>query len=196
MGCFAKGCLILLAFAFLLTVAFIGGTYYAWHRIFPTKGMDLPRTTITEEQTQSAEQRWNAFKDAADLRRPARIELTADDINALIGAGDPEWRGRFHVSISENVGRVRISFPMDQSGWLKGHYINAEGRVQPAPDKSPSDAQVTSIVLNGQSVPNDFVQWEFFGWSLRDQIAEWCEEYNLKTFDIQNGRVILETRGE
>lgn len=196
MGCFAKGCLIFLAFAFVLVVAFIAGTYYAWQKVLPTTGIEMPRPAFTEEQVRSVQQRWNEFTRAGDARLAARIELTADEINALINAENPDWKGRVNVAVDGEAGRVRVSIPMDESGWLKGHFINAEGTVQPAVTKDACDAQVTSIVINGNSVPNDVAKWEILGWSLRDGMAGWCADYNLKTFDIRGGKVILETRAD
>ena len=46
MGCFAKGCLILIAFFVLLLLAFIGGTFLAVHYLraeyFPKSAVEVP----------------------------------------------------------------------------------------------------------------------------------------------------------
>src|SRR5438128_1487399 len=135
MGCFAKGCLILIAFFVLLGLAFIGGTFFAVRYLrtayFPTMHVQLPATAATEQEQQLVRARWDSFEKAARTHQPARIEMTADDLNALI-ASEPKLRGKAYVSIDKNVGRLQVSIPLDAVRWLRGHYINAECAVQSA----------------------------------------------------------------
>ena len=198
MGCFAKGCLILIAFFILLGVAFIGGTYLAVRYLrteyFPTTRAPLPATSPSAEAQQDARARWDAFERAARAHQPARIELTADDINALI-ASEPVLRGKAQIAIEGSVAHLQVSVGLDNFRWLRGHYLNAECSVQASPDGDPNQARITQIIVNGQPVSDDVLRWQHGPWSLRSYISSWSNEKNLERFEISNGKVILQTRG-
>ena len=197
MGCFGKGCLILIAFLVVLTVAFVAGTYFAVRYVrntyLPPASVELPLGEVPEEKQQEVRARWYSFERAARAGDAARIELTADDLNALI-ASQPKLRGRAYVSIDENVGRLHLSVPLDGVRLMKGHYINAECSVQSAAGGNPADARVTSIVVNGRPVGEEVLRWQYGKWSVRRYMSYWSEENNLKTFEIQDGKVILESK--
>src|SRR5207244_7772403 len=114
MGCFAKGCLILIAFFIFLGLAFIGGTFFAVRYLrtayFPTTPVQLPTSAAAEQEQQLVRARWDSFEKAAHTHQPARIEMTADDLNALI-ASEPTLRGKPYVSIDGNVARLQVSIP-------------------------------------------------------------------------------------
>jgi hypothetical protein len=205
MGCFAKGCLILIAFFILLGLAFIGGTFFAVRYLrtayFPTTHVQLPTATATEQEQQVVRARWDSFEKAARTHQPARIEMTADDLNALI-ASEPKLRGKAYVSIDKNVGRLQVSIPLDAVRWLRGHYINAECAVQSSVSGDPRDARITSLLINGRSLGEEGLTWHQSWWPLRRYILDWSKENNLwsegndlKTFEIGDGKVILETKG-
>jgi hypothetical protein len=60
---------------------------------------------------------------------------------------------------------------------------------------NPADARVTSIVVNGRPVAEEALRWQYGRWSLRRYISDWADEKNLKTFEVRDGKVILETKG-
>jgi hypothetical protein len=198
MGCFAKGCLILIAFFILLGLAFIGGTFFAVRYLrtayFPTTHVQLPAGAATEQEQQVVRARWDSFEKAARAHEPARIEMTANELNALI-ASEPELRDKAYVSIDNNVGRLQVSIPLDAVRWLRGHYINAECAMQSAVGGNPADARITSIVVNGRPIGEEALRWQYGSWSLRRYLSDWSEKNNLKTFEIGDGKVILETKG-
>ncbi len=197
MGCFTKGCLILIAFCILLGLAFIGGTFYAVHYLrtayFPKTSVLLPAVTASEQEQQLARAHWHSFERAARAHAPAHIEMTADELNALI-ASEPKLRGKAFVTIEDNVGHLRVSVPLEEVRWLRGHYINAECTVQSAVGGRPADARITSIIVNGKPVAEEGLNWRG-PWSFRRYIEEWTETNDLKRFEIENGKVILETKG-
>jgi hypothetical protein len=197
LGCFAKGCLILVVFFILLAAAFVGGTYFAMRYLrseyFPTTHLQLPARATTEEEEETVRARWDAFEKAARAHKPARIELTADDLNTLI-ASEPKLRGNAFVSIESNVARLQLSLPLGEARWLKGHYLNAECAVQSAPDGDPAEARFTAIVINGRPVGDDVLTWRFGPRSFRHYISDWSDEKDLRTFQIADDKVILETK--
>jgi len=197
MGCFARGCLTLIAFFVFLGLAFIGGTYFAVRYLrtsyFPTTRVEVPAATATEEEQQSARAHWDTFERAARAHTPARIEMTADELNALI-ASEPELRGKARVSITDNVGHLQVSVPLNDTRLFRGHYINAECTVEAAEDGNPDDVRLTSVIINGKTMPGDALNWRG-PWSLHRYISDWTEPRDLKKFEIREGKVILETRG-
>jgi len=197
-GCFAKGCLILLAFFVLLGCAFIGGTYVALRYLkaeyFPQTGIPLPSATPTEEQQRAAMEKWREFETRARGHEPARVELNADELNALI-ASEPLLRDKAHVAIDGDTARLKVSIPLNDVRWLHGHYMNGECTVQSGPTRDPGNIRMTSIVVNDRPVPDEALQWQYGPWSVRRYINDWSSDVNLKTFEIRDNKVILESRG-
>jgi len=198
MGCFAKGCLIVAAFLIFLAAAFFTGSYFAVRYLrgqyFPRTGIELPAQQSSVEEQERVRTAWNSFERHARAHEPARIELTGDEINALI-ASEPQLHGRAYVTIEQNVARAQFSIPLDQVRWLKGHYLNAECTVQSSVTGDPHDIRFTSIVVNGRPVVEEAMRWQYGPWSLRRYLSDWTTENNLKTFEIRDGKVIFETAG-
>src|ERR1700747_1472424 len=143
LGCFAKGCLILFVFFILLALAFLAGTYYAARYLrteyFSTAHEQLPISQATIEEENKVRARWDAFEKAARAHEPARIELTADDLNALI-ATDRRLRSDAYVTLEDDTARLQVSIPIGRSWWMPGRFLNAQCSVQSAPSGKPEDA--------------------------------------------------------
>jgi hypothetical protein len=196
LGCFAKGCLILLVFGILLCLSFIAGTYYA-SRFLRAEYLSgaherLPISEASVDDEQAVRARWDAFEKAARAHEPARIELTAGDINALI-ASDSKLRGDAYVTVDGNTAQLKVSIPIARNFWVSGHYINASCSIQSASSGKPEDARITSIIVNGRPVGEEFLTWQYGAWSFKRYVDRWTGETNLKTFEITDGKVILET---
>jgi hypothetical protein len=197
MGCFAKGCLTVVVFILILAAAFFGGTYVAVRFLrgsyFTSTPVQLPAATATAEERQAARAKWNEFEHATRTHEPARIELTADEVNALI-ASEPKLRGKAHITIEDDTARLQVSVPLEEVRLLRGRYMNAECTVQSSPDGNPAHARVTSIVVNGKPVGEDVLNWSG-PWGFRRYIAQWTDQAKVTTFAIKDGRVILERKG-
>ena len=128
------------------------------------------------------------------MHEATRIELTADEINALLAA-DQKLRGNAFVTIEDNTAHFQISYPVGEGRWLRGRYINAQCTVQSAPSRKPEEAHITNIVVNGRPVGEEFLSWQYGAWSYKRYVTDWTSETNLKTFEIGDGKVILETSG-
>src|SRR5438067_12416420 len=108
LGCFGRGCLILLVFAIVLAIACFAGMYWGLHRhsalcygsywLAKTRSLAEAPTTSpefsgSEEQIQRARGGWQDFEQKTRAGQPAGIELRADDINAL-SAASGDLRGK------------------------------------------------------------------------------------------------------
>ena len=199
MGCFAKGCLILCAFFFLLGVAFVGGTYWAMRYLrtefFPQTAAELPPATPTEPEQQAAQEKWRTFETHARAHESARLELTEQELNALI-ASESALRGKAFVSLDGDVARLKVSIPLGQMRWMEGHYLNGECSVQSSPTGDPGGVRITNIIVNGRTVAEETMQWQYGPWSVRRYINDWTADQNVKSFEIRDSRVILESKAE
>jgi hypothetical protein len=198
MGCVGKGCIILFAFFLFLCLAFAGGTYLAVRYLrtsyFVSSQTPLPATTATQEEQQLAKEKWDNFERGERAHEARRIEMTADELNALI-ASEPDLRGKGYVTIDDDTARLKVSMSLDKVKMLRGRYINAECAVQSAPDGDPSQARFTEILVNGKPVGQDVLNWRG-PWGFRRYVEEWTSRGKIKTFEIRDGKVILESRGD
>jgi hypothetical protein len=195
-GCFAKGCTILCLFCLLLATAFVVGSIYAVRQLrtnfFARQSVPLPVSNSTPEEQHTALAKWKIFERSARAHAPAQIEMTADELNALIAA-DPRLRGKGFVTIDGNRGHLQVSFAI-QSRWLRGRYLNAECTIEAPTTGNPDDLRIIDATINGQPVPDEFLR--FRGpFTIRRCLEEWDQENDLKSIDIHGGKVILETRG-
>jgi len=197
MGCFGKGCIILIAFFLFLCVAFAGGTYLAVRYLrtsyFASTQAHVPAIVATDEEQRLAKMKWEDFEHSARAHEARRIEMTAAELNALI-ASEPDLRGKAYVTIDHDTARLTISVPLDHVKMLRGRYMNAECAVQSSPDRDPSQARFTEILMNGKPLGEDILNWRG-PWGFRRFIEEWTDRARIKSFEIKDGKVILESRG-
>jgi hypothetical protein len=197
MGCFGRGCLILTVFFLVLVAAFAAGTFFAVRYLrtsyFVTTPTELPASTATDQERETARLKWYDFERAARAHTASRIELTADELNALI-ASERDLRGKAFVSVEGNTARLQVSIPLTFVRLMHGHYMNAECSVQSDPDGNPANAHITSVIVNGKPVGEDVLDYRG-PYGFRHYLEQWSEQAALKTFEIKDGKVILESRG-
>lgn len=208
MGCFAKGCLTLLVFGFLLMAACAVGLYWGFrHHSALMRGgywltkthaisdspVEVPSYQAPEAEIQSVKERWQGFENSVDAHEPAEIELSASDINDLI-AGSRHWSGKLFVSIDENRFRLQTSIPLREYVPQYGYYLNADVTVQVDGAQSLDHPQLSAIAVNGKRLPSDLLDWEYKSRRLRDYLSEYNETSETGSFEIRNGKVILRAR--
>ena len=218
MGCFAKGCLILLVFCFLLIVAGAVGIYWGYqHHSALLRGMfwasrthvidesprEIPAYTANEGEIQVAKQRWDEFEAAVDRNEPAEIQFSANDLNALL-AKNRDLRGRAFVEIEGNQLRFQMSMPLrkyvDEKAYLKGWigrdsaYLNMDVVVKFDGARSVEHPRLSGITINGESLPEDILDWKFDSRPLGNYLAELRETRNTGTVDVRDGKVILRSQ--
>jgi hypothetical protein len=216
-GCLGKGCLMLVIFIILLGVAFFVGGYVGVRYVVTSdKPKEIPQVEASEADQAAVKQRWDEFTagprtttiaeaptPAADgttvtevvpspTPGPNRIELSASDINQLI-AGSRKLNGKAFVSIENNIARVQVSVPLEKVG-LRGRFINGELQVRPSPDGNPRNLEITEVSLGGVS---DKVLNSLLGFrSLRSYADEYATQYDIRSFTIQDNKVIIESGGK
>jgi hypothetical protein len=208
LGCFARGCLILVVFGVVLALACLGGLYWGLqrhsaivHGIFwlaKTHSISeapapVPEFAASDEQVQATQERLRDFKQKARAGQPAEIELTADDINTLIAANRDARRKAF-VSIAGNRLRIQASVPLGEFLGRPGYYFNGDITAQLSGSQSLEHPQLSRIVVNNEPVPKDFLSWKYHSRRLQDYLADYRDSYDVGTIEIRDGKLILRSR--
>jgi hypothetical protein len=220
MGCFAKGCLILIASGILLVVGGIGGTYWSLrHVVLSDKPAPIPEasaptetsaatpgeTSVATPNEKSAEvrERLDTMKQAARAHERTGVEFTAGEINALIAA-NRKSRGMAFVRIDGNVGQVQLSIPLERfdvpfrnAFGLGDRYLNATVTMVAPPGTNANNVQLSEVTLNGHSFPTDLLDRRLLGvgQSLRSYVIKYASQYGVTDGEISDGKVILHIGG-
>jgi hypothetical protein len=216
-GCLGKGCMMLVVFLILLGVAFfIGGYVGVRYVVTSDQPKPIPEVETSDADQAAVKQRWEEFKsgprippaevtttptdttttttEVAPSPTPStnRIELSASDINQLIAASN-KLRGKAFVSIENNVARVQVSVPLEKAGF-RGRFLNGELQVRSAPDRNPRNIEITEVSLGGMS---DKILNSLLGFrSLRSYADEYATQYDVRSFAIEDNKVVIENGGK
>ena len=209
LGCFARGCLILVVLSIVLAVACLAGLYWGFQRhsaivhgiYWLTKTHSIaeapapvPEFTVSEEQTQAVQERWRDFEQKIQAGQQAEIELTADDLNNLIAAHfDARWKA--FVSIEDNRLRLQTSVPLGEFLGRSG-YFNGDITIQLNGAQSLEHPQFDRIIVNNEPVPKDFLNWKYRSKRLREYLAEYRQDYDVGTIEIRDGKFVLRSRSD
>src|SRR5260370_41900291 len=95
LGCFARGCLILVVFGIVLAIACVAGLYWGFQRqsamvhgvywlakthSLAEKPAPVPEFTALVEQIQRVQPRWRGFEQKILAGQQAEIEMKSDDV--------------------------------------------------------------------------------------------------------------------
>ena len=220
MGCFAKGCLILIVLAILVVVVGGGGTFWSVRHVYlsdkpapipepsspPETGAVTPGGTsmaTPSERSTAVRERLDTMKQAARAHEPNEVILTAADINALIGA-NRKSSGMASVGINGNVAQVLFSIPLERLDvpyrdalGLGDRYLNASVTIVAPPGTNASNVQLSEVKVNGHSFPIALLDGGLFGVgpSLRSYVIKYANQYGVTDGEIRDGKVILHTSG-
>ena len=203
----------MVVFLILLGVAFfVGGYVGVRYVVTSTEPKPIPQVETSEADQAAAKQRWDDFTAGprpAPVETPTpppdgtttevvptpstnRIELSASDINQLI-AGSRKLSGKAFVSIENNVARVQVSVPMEKVGF-RGRFLNGELQVKSAPDRNPRNIEISEVALGGFS---DKILNTLLGFrSLRSYADEYATQYDIRSFAIEDNKVVIESGGK
>jgi hypothetical protein len=222
MGCFAKGCLILIVLAILLVVVGVGGSYWSLRHVYLSdKPALIPEASTPSETTGAAtpgetsvatpskrtaavvRERLDTMKNAAPAHERTGVELTAADINSLI-ASNRKSAGMASVSIDGNVAQVQVSIPLERldapfrNAFGPGQrYLNGTVTIVAPPGTNASNVQLSGVTVNGHPFPTGLLDWGLLGVgpSLRSYVMKYASQYGVIDGEIRDGKVILYTSG-
>src|SRR4029077_11652355 len=133
-------CLTLSIFAIVLALAGFAGLYWGLHRhsalfygsywLAKTRSLaqaptPVPEFNASDQQIQRVQERWQDFEQKTRAGQAAEIELSADDINALIATSEAS-RAKVFVSIDRNQLRLQASVPIGEYLGRPGYYFNGD----------------------------------------------------------------------
>jgi hypothetical protein len=208
LGCFARGCLTLSIFAIVLATAGFAGLYWGLHRnsalfygsywLAKTRSLaqaptPVPDFNASDQQIQLVQGRWQDFEQKTRAGQAAEIELSADDINALIATSE-DARGKVFVSIDGNQLRLQASVPIGRFFARQGYYFNGYVIIELQGAQSLDNPQFSRITINGEQVPTDFLRWKYRSRQLRECLADQGNAYEIGTMEIRDGKVFLRSR--
>jgi len=220
MGCLGKGCLTLVVLAILLVVVGVGGTYWSLRHVYLSdKPARIPETTAPTETSAATpgetsvatpseksvvvRERMDTMKKAARAHEATDVDLTAEDINALIAA-NRKSRGTASVAINDNVLQTQFSIPLERldvpfrsAFGLSDRYLNATVSIVAPPGTNANSVQLSEVTLNGHGIPSGLLDWGLpgVGRSLRSYVIKYANHYGVTGGEIRDGKVILHTGG-
>jgi hypothetical protein len=210
LGCFARGCLILLVFAIVLAIACFAGMYWGFQRhsaivhgiywlakthSIAEAPVAVPEFNASEKQIENIRERWQDFEQKTRAGQPAEIELTSDDINTLI-VTNRDIRGKLFISIDGSQVHFQTSIPFGELIGRRGYYFNGDITVELKDAESLENPQLNQLIVNGEQVPNDLLNWKYRSRRLRDYVADYRNDHNVGSIAVRDGKVILRSRTE
>src|SRR5262245_39246066 len=205
LGCFGRGCLILLVFVIVLVIACSAGIYWGLHRhsalfygnywLAKTHSIaqapaPVAEFSLSDQQIQRVHERWQDFEQKTRAGQAAEIELSADDINALIATSE-DIRGKLFASIDGDQFRLQASLPIGGFVGRPGYYFNGDVIIELKGAQSLDSPQFGRLIINGEQMPTDFLNWTYRSRHLREYLAEQRNAYDVGTIEIRDGKVIL-----
>jgi hypothetical protein len=208
LGCLGRGCLILSVFVIVLAIACFAGMYWGLHRhsalfygsywMAKTRSlaeapMPVPEFNASDQQIQLVQERWQEFEQKTRAAQAAEIELSADDINALIATTE-SIRGKVFASIDGDQLRLQASVPIGGVLGRSGYYFNGDVIIELNGTQPFDNPQFRRVTVNGEQVPTDFLSWKYRSRHLHEYLADQRNAYDIGTIEIREGKVILRSR--
>src|SRR6476619_823006 len=205
LGCLGRGCLILLIFAIVLAIACFAGMYWGLHRhsalfygsywLAKTRSIaeattPVPEFNASDQQIERVRERLQDFEQKARAGQAAEIELSADDINAMIAMTEGV-HGKVFASIDGDQLRLQASAPIGGFLGRPGYYFNGDVIVELKGVQSLDGLRFSRITINGEQVPTDFLNWKYRFRQLREYLAEQGNAYDVGAIEVRAGKVIL-----
>lgn len=202
-NCFVYGCLGMLVIAVIGVVAIVYGAKFAFNKALDTytdtQPAELPPVQLAEGKAKEVEERFEAFKQAFEAGEQTALELTADDINAVI-AGEPELAGKVRISVEGDQIEAQVSIPLDRllADWgLKGRYLNGSARMKVSMENGVLKVHLQSLEAKGNAVPEQLmveIRKENFAAEV-NQDPEAAEKLGrFDSIEVRDGKLILRAK--
>ena len=207
-GCLFYGCLTSIILGLVFFIAVPLALYYGFNvaagklieNYTDKDPIQLPEVVLGEAELSMLKQRVERFKKAIQTNEASPpLELTAEEINALIFHDTQleKLKGRAYLKIEGNALQGQVSIPLDELNLNSEdrRYINGSGRFKISVREGKLSVIIQSIEIKGKTLPAA-VQNVITGVNLFEN-AEMDQETTklldrLKTFEIQNGKLLLE----
>jgi hypothetical protein len=201
-GCVFYGCITGLVLLVLVLGGLMVGLHYVRKMVnqyTETGPMELPALQMSQGEIGKVKQRFEAFQQAVrDQRLTEPLELSADDINALIASGSDQQalKGKFYVSLDGDKLKGDVSVPLQQIGlsMFKGRYLNGSATFSLSFRNDALSISPQTINVKGKPLPETYMR------EIRKQnLAEgFTSETNavavlqgLADIQVKNGKLVV-----
>lgn len=167
-GCFFYGCITCII---IIALVISGIAFSVWKlkqmatNMTDTQPTAMELPTVSPEQLGEYEEKVRTFCETVTAgTEPARIELTALEINALINNSEDLRSLKGHVKIHIENGTLggNISLPLGSLGSvfpnMAGRYLNGDGSFILSCQNGIPLLQIQSLSVKGKQVPESFLE--------------------------------------
>lgn len=205
-GCFFYGCITSLVLALLMAIALVVAIQYGKKKLTglindytDTQPMTLPTVQMPAAEVEKLKQRFAAFEAALKAQRPTEpLELSADEINALIASGPDKQslKGKVHVSFDGDRVKGELSLPLNDLGWkmFKNRYLNGSGTFNVFVRDGILFVAPQSIEVKGKPVPEMYMQGirkQNFAQDLNKQADATAMLEKIQDLHVKDGKLIV-----
>jgi len=142
----------------LAAVGTVGLVLYQKAREFTSaEPVQVPVYQAQPDEVRQIQSRVDLFKKAVDSNSGAVLELSANDINALI-ADSAELNGKIFIRIADGLFYVDGSIPMTQMPGFKDRYLNGTVGFEVSVENGKPKLMPKNVLLNGKQLPSDIQQ--------------------------------------
>jgi hypothetical protein len=205
-GCFFYGCIISLVLLLLIAIGGVVAVHYAKKALTglineytDTQPMALPKVQMPPAELERLKQRFTAFEEAVKADRPtAPLELSADEINALIASGPDkqEFKGKVYVSFDGDRVKGELSLPLKELGWkmVSNRYLNGSGTFNVSLRNGVLFVSPQTIEVKGKQVPEMYMQGiraQNFAQGLTNDPSSMTVLGKLQDIQIKDGKLLV-----
>jgi len=210
-GCVFYGCVFsATAFGLLMLALALGAflmhrTAMRYFELFTSgEPVEIPKANIPEERRRAAVERFQAFREAVEARRPTEpLVLDGDDLNALIQES-PKLKDHVYMRIADDKIQAKFSLPLDdlfETSLTRGRYLNGEADIEAEIDDGALTMRIDSVSVGGKPLPKEFrdlldqpnVILEFDK-DLKDHPERHEFLRGIKEFEIDDDKVVITAR--
>jgi hypothetical protein len=208
LGCFAYGCITVVILAVVGIVAVSYWAKNAFDGLVDTytdaAPLELPIVEIADSDLVDLKERVDVFRKAVDENESeARLELTADELNALIMHDSQleDLKGKVYLDIKDKQLVGEVSLPLGELDvpFGEGRYLNGYGVFDVSLGRRGLEVYVQALEVNGMSLPEEIMGGLMGENLIKD--AKFDDETEalidrLKTLEIMEDRILLEIAPE
>lgn len=213
MGCFGKGCLVLIGVSLLgFLILCVCSYLFFTHGVISSKPAELPVNDLPPQELSAVQERVQQFEAAtpapvvtptpgeaptpgAETPTPApqsgrELVLSAAEINGLI-ANNRRSRGHAFVAINDDTAHVQVSIPSNKIPGFPRGYLNGTFTIKTNGPTPLRDLRVSKLSANGYPLPSSVLGMNYRGRSILGYALEGAAPYNVGTVEIRDGNVVL-----
>jgi hypothetical protein len=100
------------------------------------------------------------------------------------------------VSTDRDQLRLQLSVPIGEFFGREGYYFNGDVVIELEGTQSLDDPRFRRVMINGQQVPTDFLDWKYRFRQLREYLAEQGNAYEIGTIEIRDSKVVVRSHAD